>query len=377
MRSRTRIAALLALAFALGVLSSPAKKNKKEEQTQVLQLPKELPNSVVGETRRLAFYVTPLSSKGLLSQQIRDALKALGRAAGGDQVLHIRAFVAGTGDLRRVRDLVSEVYASRNDPLPALSLVQAGGFGQEGAQVVLEAVAAQKKEVNPHGLAFLSAPVAASENPLDPVAPLAAKSLAGLRQAIQAAELTPADVLRVTCFFTSLDNLAAARELVEADYPRAALDYVQTQRVPTQAAAGCEAVARLRSDPAIPLRRLDPENLAQDPGISAIVRVDAPRLVLTGTQVSFGYQERDGRLAFDRLRKVLAQTGSSPQDVVVAHFYPLSPGIASQVRKLRAEFFDAAHPPAGSLLLFEGLASMDAGFAVDVVAAQRETGTRR
>ena len=36
----------------------------------------------------------------------------------------------------------------------------------------------------------------------------------------------------------------------------------------------------------------------------------------------------------------------SPQDVVVAHFYPLSPGIASQVRKLRAEFFDAAHPPA-------------------------------
>lgn len=370
------MAVLLALACALGGLSSPAKK-KKEEQTQVLQLPKELPNSVVGETRRLAFYVTPLSSKGLLSQQIRDALKALGREAGGDQVLHIRAFVAGTGDLRRVRDLVSEIYTERGQPLPALSLVQAGGFGQEGAQVVLEAVAEQKKESNPHGLAFVSAPVAVSEDPLDPVAPLAAKSLANLRQVVQAAELTPSDVLRVTCFFTSLDNLGAARQMVEADYPRAALDYVQTQRIPAQAAAGCEAVARLRSDPVTPLGPLDSEDMANEPGISAIARVDAPRLVLTGTQVSFGYQEQDGRLAFDRLRKVLAQSGSSPRDVVVAHFYPLSQGIAGQVRKLRAEFFDAAHPPAGSLLLFEGLPSMDAGFAVDVVAAKREPGTRR
>jgi enamine deaminase RidA (YjgF/YER057c/UK114 family) len=56
--------------------------------------------------------------------------------------------------------------------------------------------------------------------------------------------------------------------------------------------------------------------------------------------------------------------------VAYARYYPLSPGIASQVRKLRLEFFDAARPPAGALLLWEGLPSMDAGFAVDVVAAK-------
>ena len=61
--------------------------------------------------------------------------------------------------------------------------------------------------------------------------------------------------------------------------------------------------------------------------------------------------------------------GSIP-DVAYAHYYPLSHGIAAQVRKVRAEFFDAARPPAGSLLTFEGLPSMDAGFAVDVVAAK-------
>ena len=57
-------------------------------------------------------------------------------------------------------------------------------------------------------------------------------------------------------------------------------------------------------------------------------------------------------------------------DVAVAHYYPLSAGIAAQIRKLRSDFFDATRPPAGSLLLFEGLPSMDAGFALDVIAAK-------
>src|SRR5262249_58676085 len=102
--------------------------NKKEEQTQTLQVPRDLPGAVVGDTRRLTFRVTPLSSKGLLSQQIRDALKAVGRDSGGETVLKIRAFVAGSGDLRRVRDLVSESFSERRQPLPALSLVHAGGL---------------------------------------------------------------------------------------------------------------------------------------------------------------------------------------------------------------------------------------------------------
>ena len=37
-------------------------------------------------------------------------------------------------------------------------------------------------------------------------------------------------------------------------------------------------------------------------------------------------------------------------DVAYAHYYPLSLGIAKQVRKIRAEFFESDHPPAGSLL---------------------------
>jgi len=348
------------------VLSGQAaaqKKHKptKEEITQTLQLPKELPVAVTGDTSRLTFHVTPLSARGLLSSQVREALKALTHETGGNPVLKIRAFVAGSGDLRRVRDLVSEVFTLRSLPLPTLSLIQAGGLPLEGAQVVLEAIAEGKKEMSPHGLVFFSAPTAASDNPLDPVAPLAAQSLDRLEHAIKTAGSESADVVRVTCFLSSLENLAATRRLVEADYPRAALNYVQTQRSPTRALAACEAVARLRRDTG---KRL---SFQPEEGEPQAALVGAQHVVLTGTQVSYGYQEANSRLAFERLQKALESIGVSGRDVAFAHYYPLADRLAAQVRKLRTEFFGTS---AGSLLLFEGLPGMDAGFAVDVVAVK-------
>jgi enamine deaminase RidA (YjgF/YER057c/UK114 family) len=92
-------------------------------------------------------------------------------------------------------------------------------------------------------------------------------------------------------------------------------------------------------------------------------------VVLTGTQASFGYEENDSRLAFERLRAAMQQAGAPAGGVAWAHYYTLAPAIASQVRKLRLEIFDPVHPPAGALLTVEGLAAMDAGFALDAIAA--------
>src|SRR5215469_1603374 len=120
---------LLLIAFVcLGALISWPAKKKKDDETQTLQLPKDLPNAAIGDTNRLTFYVTPLSAKGLLSQQVRDALKSLDRQDGDDTVLQIRAFVAGSGDLRRVRDLISETFTERRQPLPVVSIIQSGGL---------------------------------------------------------------------------------------------------------------------------------------------------------------------------------------------------------------------------------------------------------
>jgi enamine deaminase RidA (YjgF/YER057c/UK114 family) len=358
---------LAMLACGLALAAHSQKQNK--EENQVLQLPKELPTAVEGDPRHLSFYVTPLSSKGLLSRQVRDALSALNREAKGDPILKIRAFVAGSGDARRVRDLVSEVFTDRKQPLPVLSLVQAGGL-PEGAQVVLEAIAASRKEVNPEGLVFLSAQPATAADPTGPVMPLAGKSLAALRLALKASGSQPADVLRVSCFLSSLDEVAAIRKTVDDEYPKVPADFVQTQRAPAHSLAACEAVAKLSRSGAPRLQVMNPEGLPAVAGASGIALVAAAKVVLTGAQVSFGYEEADARLAFQRLAKALDQAGASMHDVASAHFYPLAPGIAAQVEKVRSEFFDSARPPASSLLLFEGLPSMNAGFAIDVVAVK-------
>lgn len=359
----------LACAFSL-LCATGQRKKKKEEETQTLQVPKDLPAAVIGETRRLSFHVTPLSAKGLLSQQIRDALKAVARDSSGETVLKIRAFAAGTGDLRRVRDLVSEVFSDRKQPLPCLSLIQSGGLPLEGAQVVLEYVTAARKDLHPYGLAFLSVQTATSENPQDPVPPLTAKASDALRQAVKAAGSESEDVLRVTCFLSSLDKVEASREIVARQYPKAALNFVQAERAPAKAMASCEAVAQLTSNTGTALVLQNAPGLPVEPGQSQMALVGAARVVLTGTQVSFGYEEKDARLALDRSKRVLEQAGASMADVAFTHYYPLSAGIAAQVRKIRAEFFNGAHPPAGSMLLFESLPSMDAGFAVDMVAVK-------
>src|SRR5438067_13746026 len=115
---------LLAALLALAVTVYPFEKKKNEEITQTLELPKDPPATVTAETARLVFHVSPLSSKGLLSQQVRDALKALLKSTGGATIVKLRAFVAGSGDLRRAQGHGSEAVPEQTQPLAALRGVQ-------------------------------------------------------------------------------------------------------------------------------------------------------------------------------------------------------------------------------------------------------------
>ena len=178
---------LLVLVCALAAAVLSWGKKEKEEETQTLQIPKDPPAALSAETRRLNFHVTPLSAKGLLSQQTRDALKWLLHSTNGATVVKLRAFVAGTGDLRRVRELVSEIFTERKLALPVVSVVQVGVLPLEGAQVVMESTATAKKDVNDYGLVYISAQGASAKSPLDPVFPLAQQSLQLLATAVKAA----------------------------------------------------------------------------------------------------------------------------------------------------------------------------------------------
>jgi enamine deaminase RidA (YjgF/YER057c/UK114 family) len=366
------VAFTAALGLMVSVASSPSlaqkKKRAEPEITQTLELPKELPAVVVAESQRLVSQVSPLSARGLLSQQVRDGLRVLLQQAHGAQIVKLRGFVAGSGDIRRVPAIVSEVFVERRLALPALSVVRVGALPLEGAQVLLEAVAVEKKAVNPHGLAFISPQAGVSEQPLAPAAPLAEQSVSRLRVALRALHLEPGDVLRATCFLTSLDDFDAVRGRVAAAFPGAALSFAQGQRVLGRSSVQCEAVARLRQAPEEALRLLNPAELPKRPGVSQIAVVGPVRLALTGTQLAFGLTEADARLAFQRLGKTLEQAGAGFSEAAVWNIYPLSGYFAELSAKVGAEFCDAARPPAGAIVPVEGLASMDAAFALDAVA---------
>ena len=301
---RKRRVVLLGLAVAALVFAG--RKKNPDDTTQVLDLPKDPPLVAIGDTSRLVFHVSPLSAKGLLTQQTRDALKAILKMNGGAPVVHIRAFVAGSGDVRRVPQIASEVFTEKKMPLPSVSVIQIGELPLEGAQVVLETVSEAKKPVNTDGLSFMGA--------------------------------TSSDVvgmpLAVTCYVSSL----ASAGTIASRFAGAAVDVVQTLRAPGSAAPQCEAIARGGN-------------------------TKAAKLAFTGTQVALGTDEKSMLVAFQRMDRNLTEAGVQPADIVVTHLYPLSARIGEAAKTIR----NTRSPL--SVVTVEGVAGIDGAFAVDAIAA--------
>jgi enamine deaminase RidA (YjgF/YER057c/UK114 family) len=332
---RCSIILIVGVVVAFGAAAQKNKKKTEEPVTQTLPLLKDPPGAVAAETSRLVFHVSPLSNKGLLSQQVRDALKALLRDTHGATIVKVRAFVAGSGDMRRISAIVSETFTEHKLPLPAVSTIEVGALPMEGAQVVIESVSVDKRTMNPNGLAFYSA------------------------QKITELRANPG-ALRATCFLNSFDDLANVKSAITAAFSGAVVNFVQTQRLGFPPRDVCEAVAKLDHAPVQPVVI---ENGA--------ALVNSPKIVLTGIQMAFRDSDADLRLAFERLRKVLEPLGVTYKDVFWASSYPLTRPLEEKMRVVQQDFYDRARPPAGTMLLFEGLPSLDATMAVDVIAAAK------
>jgi enamine deaminase RidA (YjgF/YER057c/UK114 family) len=326
------------------VVTDDKKKKKGAETTQALALPPELPAAVTADTDRLAFQVTPLLSKGLLSQQTREALKLLLRSNRGP-IVKLRAFVAGSGDLRRIGEIVGEMFLEKHMPLPALTVAQVGALPLEGAQVVLEATEEDRKVVNPSGVAFLAAQPA----------PGVTESLAKLKTILAASGMQPSDALLVTCFISSLEDRRDTGPAMAAGFPGVAVNYVQMQRAPVSPAAACEATARLPK----PVASADSHSID-----SQIAMVSAPQIVITATQLAFGHQDSDLSLAFDRLEKALATKNARFDQVVLSHLYVTSSALANRVSALQS----ARSAGTRTVVPVEALPSLDSVFGSDVIA---------
>lgn len=369
-RFRNFLVACLVFALAADELFAQRKRKKKgeeEEITQTLEVPKDPPLAIAVEPQRLGFHTAPMSSKGLLSQQVKDGLKALRSAVRGAQIVKIRAFVAGTGDLRRVQAITSEYFSEAKLPLPTLTSVQVGALPQDGAQVLLEAVTQEKKPANPNGLAFFSGQQVTAKEPLEQVEPLLKESAKRLQVAADGVQVTGAEMVRVTCFVSALGDYLPMRQHLATQFPRAAITIVQALRGLTNGLVECEGVGRLSTAPASPLVMANPAQLESSPNYSQVAIVNAPKVILSGGQLAFHNQDSDVRLALERLRKAVEQAGGSLRNAVITNYYPLTQSMIDKIRQIRFEFLDKAKPPASTMLLFEGLPSMDASFAVEVV----------
>jgi hypothetical protein len=278
------------------------------------------PAAVTAITTQLVFHVSPLSAKGQLSQQIDDAIKALDKANGAATFLKLRAFVAGTGDLRRVQTLVNGLFTEKKLPLPVITTIQVGALPLEGAQVIIESISEEKKAVNPAGLAFIPAIEAAT----------GAEAVTALR-----ATMASAPALRITCFADSLAEAEATRLAAAKLFPQTPGVFVHSTRYTLGSRAACEGIAQ--GGPA-----------------------QSPKLVFAAAQLTYGDQDADLMLAFDRLDKALEPFNVRRSEAAFVNVYAVTRANAARAQTL-------AGPNPRSSVFVEGLPSQDATLAVEAV----------
>jgi hypothetical protein len=307
-----------------------AQKTQQDKLSQTLKLPEDPPLVAVGETSRLTFQVSPLSGKGLLSEQTRNALKAILKLNRNTPIVHIRAFSAGNGDLRRIPQIVADELEDKHWPLPSISVVQAGDLTLEGAQVVFETISQSKKEVSKEGLTFVPAQTVVADETESAVKPLLQKAMDQL-----AAKMS-GEPVAVTCYVSAFQSGEDLLGMLQSRFTGAAVNLVQPRRLPWRTSAACEGIVR--------------------GGTSAA------RLAFSGTQVAFGSEDKDAALAVQRLDRALTESGApASKDAALVRLYILTPEVGPVAEK----------HVSGTLIPVENVAASSGGFALDAVAPVR------
>src|SRR5262249_26288317 len=94
------------------------------------------------------------------------------------------------------------------------------------------------------------------------------------------------------------------------------------------------------------------------------------KLIFTGTQMAFGDQEEALRLAYGRLARALEPMRASFADTLVMNLYSLNRTTTDKVLALAPQFLGSARPERSTEIV-EGLPSLDATAAIELVAAGR------
>jgi enamine deaminase RidA (YjgF/YER057c/UK114 family) len=341
------------LLFLLLALATPqlfpqkSKRKNEEPKPQVLPLPPELPMALAAETDSLDFHISPLLHSGGLAAQIRQSLDDLIRDTHGETIIKLRAFVAGAGDARRVQSEATDLFADHKLPFPVLSVVQVGALGDEAAKVVIEAVVATRRNVNPQGLAFFAGQNGASLK----------EAMDKLTGAVNAAGVASQNLLTTTCFTSTVDDYSALRESLLKIFPNTSVNIVQALRDPQNDASMCEAIGQLSQPPNKDVVFLTDHRVTE---------VGAGRLIFTGMQLTFGSFLDDAQESFQRLQRAAKMFGAKHTAVEVNAF-SLNPYAGSALRKTTSF-------PQNTFTIqrVEGLPAIDASAGIEAILAPEE-----
>lgn len=327
-------------------------KKYQEPKPQVLPLPTELPMAVTADTQTLDFHISPMLRTGGLSAQIRRSLNDLIRDTRGETIVKLRAFVAGTGDARRVQSEAVSIFTDHKLQLPVLSILQVGGLAESAAQVVIEAVVSTHKTVNPAGLAFITGQYGRNFG----------DAIGRLKESAALAKVAPDHMLTVTCFTSAMNDYDARRTLVQSAFLKSEINIVQALRDPASEATMCESVGQLTEAP------IQGELVRLDRAHTTLVNVR--RLVFTGLQLCFGSFLDDAQEANQRLRRAANGAGGNLENetfvnaAVQIDAFSLTPAAGSALRKMTS--FPVS---TFTVLPVEGLTAIDATAGIDAVLA--------
>ncbi|MCC6363733.1 MAG: RidA family protein [Bryobacterales bacterium] len=301
---------------------------------------------VVTPTESLRFQTINPEPKGTLTEQLE---RAEGKVKG--RVYRYRVFVRPEADVKPFSITLRA---------PVLTIVRVAALPHKDQKISLEAVTSGGR--NPHGLVFISGEGVTKNEATPKVAPMVTTALDNVNKALHAAQLAPADVLSLTCYISSLDDIAEVQKLTASRYPKAARNHLQIPIAFGRALVECEAVARAKGAVGF----LSPEGLPKSPNFSHVAGVSAKKLYWSGVHTAPSCDEAGVRKMFQNLEGDAKKEGAALDQAAFSYLYPNSQQGMDLIRNIRFGFYSKERPPASTMILFNGVEDANACAAVEV-----------
>lgn len=279
-------------------------------------------------------------------KQVKERIKG--------KVYRYRAFVRPDADVGQLSVFLRA---------PVLSIIRVAGLPDPGHKILLEAVTNGGR--NPQGLVFISGQGVSKNEQVTKVLPMVTETFGNVDKALKGAALEPADVLSMTCYLNSLEDLPAVKALASERYPTAAISHLQIPIPYGKALVECEAIARAKS----PIGFVYPEGLTKSPNFTQVVGISTRSTYWSGIFTAYnGCTDQSVKAMFQRLDASMKKSGASIQNVAFSYVYPTNQQGTDLTRAVRFDFYSKTQAPASTLVPFSGFEDRSACTGLEVAA---------